>query len=86
MSLFNDLPTSIPELVKLVQGVTIHVFWTERYGFFSSKRTRFLGIPGSVRTSRKDSDVPDRRQLWAVTIANASVVATSHQWRRSRNR
>ncbi len=33
MSLFNDLPTSIPELVKLVQGVTIHVFWTERYGF-----------------------------------------------------
>lgn len=33
VSLFNDLPTSIPELVKLVQGVTIHVFWTERYGF-----------------------------------------------------
>ena len=33
MSLFNDLPTSIPELVKLVQRVTIHVFWTERYGF-----------------------------------------------------
>ena len=32
-SLFENLPTSIPELVKLVQGVTIHVFWTERYGF-----------------------------------------------------
>lgn len=32
-SLYEDLPTSIPELVKLVQGVTIHVFWTERYGF-----------------------------------------------------
>lgn len=32
-SLFDNLPTSIPELVKLVQGVTIHVFWTERYGF-----------------------------------------------------
>lgn len=31
--LFADLPTSIAELVKLVQGVTIHVFWTERYGF-----------------------------------------------------
>lgn len=31
--LFENLPTSIPELVKLVQGVTIHVFWTERYGF-----------------------------------------------------
>lgn len=33
VSLFDNLPTSIPELVKLVQGVTIHVFWTERYGF-----------------------------------------------------
>ncbi|MBL8102166.1 MAG: transglutaminase domain-containing protein [Anaerolineales bacterium] len=32
-SLFENLPTSISELVKIVQGVTIHVFWTERYGF-----------------------------------------------------
>jgi hypothetical protein len=32
-SLYKDLPTSIADLVKLVQGVTIHVFWTERYGF-----------------------------------------------------
>lgn len=32
-SLFDNLPTSIPDLVKLVQGVTIHVFWMERYGF-----------------------------------------------------
>jgi hypothetical protein len=33
ISLFDNLPTSIPELVKLVQGVTIHIFWTESYGF-----------------------------------------------------
>ncbi len=33
VSLYEDLPTSISDLVKLVQGVTIHVFWTERYGF-----------------------------------------------------
>ena len=32
-SLFDNLPTAVPDLVKLVQGVTIHVFWTERYGF-----------------------------------------------------
>lgn len=32
-SLYDDLPTSIEDLVKLVQGVTIHVFWAERYGF-----------------------------------------------------
>lgn len=32
LSLFENLPTSIADLVKLVQGVTIHVFWAERYG------------------------------------------------------
>lgn len=32
-SQYENLPTSIVDLVKLVQGVTIHVFWTERYGF-----------------------------------------------------
>ena len=32
-ALYADLPTSIPDLVKIVQGITIHVFWTERYGF-----------------------------------------------------
>jgi hypothetical protein len=32
-SLYEGLPTSIEYLVKVVQGVTIHVFWTERYGF-----------------------------------------------------
>ena len=31
-SLYENLPTSISELVKLVQGITIHVFWAERYG------------------------------------------------------
>jgi hypothetical protein len=33
VSLYQYLPTSIADLVKLVQRVTIHVFWTERYGF-----------------------------------------------------
>lgn len=32
VSLFENLPTSISDLVKLVQGITIHVFWAERYG------------------------------------------------------
>src|SRR5512133_218191 len=30
--LFDNTPASIAELVQLVQGVTIHVFWAERYG------------------------------------------------------
>ena len=28
---FENLPTRIDELVRLVQGVTIHIFWAERY-------------------------------------------------------
>jgi Transglutaminase-like superfamily len=31
-SAFEDLTGEIAELVRLVQGLTIHVFWTERYG------------------------------------------------------
>ena len=30
--LFENLPTKIDELCKVVQGNTIHVFWAERYG------------------------------------------------------
>lgn len=30
--LLTGLPTTLPELVKIVQGVLIHVFWAERYG------------------------------------------------------
>ena len=31
--LFENLPASIADLVKIVQGTTIHVFWAERCGF-----------------------------------------------------
>lgn len=30
--LFADLPSNIPSLVKVVQGLVLHVFWAERYG------------------------------------------------------
>jgi hypothetical protein len=30
--LLNDLPTDVGELVRIVQGLMIHVFWAERYG------------------------------------------------------
>lgn len=31
-NLFDGLPTRIDELCRLVQGLTIHIFWAERYG------------------------------------------------------
>ena len=30
--LFTGLPAELPELVKVVQGCTVHIFWAERYG------------------------------------------------------
>lgn len=30
--LYDGLPSSLPELVRVVQGSTIHIFWAERYG------------------------------------------------------
>ena len=30
--LYTDLPSELPELVRAVQGLVVHVFWAERYG------------------------------------------------------
>lgn len=30
--LYEDLPSDIPSLVRVVQGLMVHVFWGERYG------------------------------------------------------
>lgn len=29
---FDDLPTTVADLVRVVQGVTIHLFWAEHCG------------------------------------------------------
>jgi hypothetical protein len=31
-NLYSDLPSDIPTLVQIVQGLMVHVFWGERYG------------------------------------------------------
>ncbi len=30
--LFDELPAEIPELVRVVQGLLLHIYWAERYG------------------------------------------------------
>src|SRR5664279_4966014 len=30
--LFKDLPADIPSLVRIVQGLAVHIFWAGRYG------------------------------------------------------
>jgi len=36
-ALFDPLPAELPELVKVVQGLMIHIFWAERYGLTLSE-------------------------------------------------
>ena len=30
--LYRDLPSDVPSLVQVVQGLMVHIFWGERYG------------------------------------------------------
>ena len=39
-SLLDGLPTDIPSLVKVVQGLMLHIFWGERYGVQLSEARR----------------------------------------------
>jgi len=38
--LLEDLPTEIPALRDLVQGLLIHIFWAERYGLVLSEERK----------------------------------------------
>jgi hypothetical protein len=35
--LLADLPREIPNLVKAIQGLIVHIFWAERYGLHLSE-------------------------------------------------
>ena len=38
--LYEDLPSDIPSLVRVVQGLIVHVFWGERYGLDLSEERK----------------------------------------------
>jgi hypothetical protein len=52
--LFRDLPTAIPALCQVVQGVLLHIFWAERYGVkLSEERKQEVNIrPVAQRLAR----------------------------------
>ncbi len=66
----NDLPTNLPSLVKVVQGVMVHIFWAERYGltlseerkqevnlrFISKMLARLAELDDRVLTTPRDLD------------------------------
>jgi hypothetical protein len=39
-NLLDNLPTNIDDLCKVVQGMTVHVFWAERYGLKLSEQRK----------------------------------------------
>jgi len=42
---FDDLPDAVPGLVRVVQGLLVHVFWAERYGLhLSPEREAEVGL------------------------------------------
>lgn len=38
--LYTDLPSDVPSLVRVVQGLIVHVFWAERYGLNLSEERK----------------------------------------------
>ncbi len=39
-SLYTDLPSELPALVQVVQGLLVHIFWAERYGLNLSEERK----------------------------------------------
>jgi hypothetical protein len=38
--LYDDLPSDVPALVQVVQGLIVHIFWAERYGLNLSEERK----------------------------------------------
>ena len=61
-AMFNGLPTSIPELCRVVQGVLVHVFWAERQGLkLSDERKQEVSnrsVADKLAMIRKLNDKP----------------------------
>jgi len=75
-SLFDGLPTEIPELVEVVQGLLLHIFWAERYGvMLSEERKQEVQIRPVVPKLARIQELDDRpltkaRPLEKKLVAN----------------
>lgn len=59
--LFDDLPETIPELVSVVQGLMVHIFWAERYGLqLSSERQAEVQIRDVATKLERIVELDDR--------------------------
>ena len=59
--LFEGLPTEVPTLRRVVQGILIHVFWAERYGVtLSEERSGEVQLRWVKRMLRRVRELDDR--------------------------
>jgi len=59
--LLDGLPTDIPALVKVVQGLMLHVFWAERYGMqLSEERKQEVELRWLPRMLKRIVELDDR--------------------------
>ena len=59
--LFDGLPTEIPALCRIVQGLLIHIFWAERYGVtLSEERKEEVQIRSVAHKLARIRELDDR--------------------------
>ena len=60
-TLFDDLPTDVPALCQVVQGLLLHVFWAERYGEpLSEERQQEVGVRQAARMLTRIREMDER--------------------------
>jgi hypothetical protein len=75
-ALFDGLPTEIPALVEVVQGLLIHIFWAEQYGVtLSEERQQEVQIrPVAAKVARilelDDRPLTEARSLEKKLVGN----------------
>ena len=59
--LLDGLPTDIPSLCQVVQGLTVHIFWAERYGLeLSNERKQEVELRTIPRRLARTLELDDR--------------------------
>ena len=59
-ALFDDLPTDIPTLCQVVQGLVLHLFWAERYGeTLSEQRKQEVNIRQAAHMLARIQEMDD---------------------------
>lgn len=73
-ALFDGLPTEISALCQVVQGLLLHVFWTERYGVeLSEKRQQEVNIRSISHMLARIREMDDRPLTAARPLAKRLV-------------